>query len=76
MNTPPGQPPIERRKNLLLRTLIDEMLAQVRELQHHSGPIPAEERARLEADLERIMSQVRSQAFVPKSSDPDRESGG
>jgi hypothetical protein len=53
----------ERRTNLLLRTLITELMEQVREVQRHSGPWPAEERARLEADLERIMSQVRDQAF-------------
>lgn len=53
----------ERRRNLLLRTLIDEMLGQLRELRAHSGPWPAGERARAEADLERIMSQVRAEAI-------------
>jgi hypothetical protein len=54
----------ERRKNLLLRALIDEMMSQVRELQRHAGPIPPDERARLEADLDRIMSKVRSEALA------------
>lgn len=58
-----GQPNGERRRNLLFRSLIDEMIGQFRELQSHAGPWPAEERARAEADLERIMSQVRNEAF-------------
>lgn len=58
-------PAQERRRNLLFRSLIDEMMGQFRELQSHSGPWPAEERARAEADLERIMNQVRNEAFRP-----------
>jgi len=54
--------PVERRQNVLFRTLIDEMLAQVREMRAHSGPWPVAERERAEADLERIMVQVRSEA--------------
>jgi hypothetical protein len=53
----------ERRKNLLFRSLIDDMIAQFRELKAHDGPWPAEERARVEADLDRIMSRVRAEAF-------------
>ena len=53
----------ERRHNLFLRGLIDDMLAQVRELQQHAGPWPPDERARAEAALERILSQVRSEAL-------------
>jgi hypothetical protein len=53
----------ERRKDPLFRSLIDEMLAQIRELRAHAGPWPAEERARVEADLERIMAQVRNAAL-------------
>ncbi len=56
-------PDEERRKNLLFRTLIDEMLTQVREMQAHAGPWPESERARAEADLERIMRQVREEAL-------------
>jgi hypothetical protein len=52
-------PKPERRKNELLRMLINEMMAQIRELQQHEGPWPAEERERAERDLERIMQQVR-----------------
>lgn len=53
----------ERRKNLLFRSLIDDMIAHFRELKAHDGPWPAEERARAEADLDRIMTQVRAEAF-------------
>ncbi|MGQ0537737.1 MAG: hypothetical protein ACT4R6_02225 [Gemmatimonadaceae bacterium] len=53
----------ERRKNKLLRMLIDEMLQHIREMQQHSGDWPDEERARAEQDLERIMAQVRGAAF-------------
>jgi hypothetical protein len=66
MDSDPDNTSAERRKNLLLRTLIDEMMGQIRELQQHAGPWPTEERARLEADLDRIMAQVRSQAFTKK----------
>jgi hypothetical protein len=52
-----------RRTNPLLRMLIDEMLEQVRELHRHAGPWPTDERARAEAALERIMSQVRTEAL-------------
>jgi hypothetical protein len=52
-----------RRTNPLLRMLIDEMLEQVRELHRHSGPWPNDERVRAEAALERIMSQVRTEAL-------------
>jgi hypothetical protein len=55
--------PREERKNLLLRMLINEMLEQVRELNRHAGPWDAEERARAEETLERVMGQVRSEAI-------------
>lgn len=58
----PDGAPLERRQNVLFRTLIDEMLAQVRDLRAHSGAWPAAERARAEEDLERIMGQVRAEA--------------
>ncbi len=52
----------ERRQNRLFRSLIDEMMQQIREVQAHAGPWPPDERARVEADLERIMAQVRNAA--------------
>ncbi|MEW5917485.1 MAG: hypothetical protein AB1762_13825 [Gemmatimonadota bacterium] len=56
-------PQPERRKNELLRMLINEMMAQIRELQQHEGAWPTEERERAERDLERIMQQVRGAAL-------------
>lgn len=57
-------PPVpDRRRDPLFRSLIDEMMQQIRELRAHAGPWPADERARVEADLERIMSQVRNAAL-------------
>ena len=58
---PPNIP--ERRRDPLFRSLIDDMMQQLRELHAHAGPWPAEERARMEADLERIMAQVRNAAL-------------
>lgn len=49
----------DRRSNLVLRSLIDEMLERVRELNRHSTVWSAEDRARAEADLESIMARVR-----------------
>jgi hypothetical protein len=51
----------ERRRNARLRELVDEMLASIRESQRRDDWTP-EERARAEADLERIMAQVRRAA--------------
>lgn len=53
----------DRRRDPLFRSLIDEMLQQIRELRAHAGPWPVEERARVEADLERILAQVRNAAL-------------
>jgi hypothetical protein len=53
----------DRRTNVLLRMLINEMLDQVRELQQHAGPWPAAERRNAEDALERIMTQVRAEAL-------------
>jgi hypothetical protein len=48
----------ERRSNLVLRALIDDMLARVREL--NSARLWAEgERERAEAELEDVMDRVR-----------------
>jgi len=53
----------ERRRNIMLRELVDDMMTQLRELQRHAGPLSPDERARLEDDLERIMTKVRLAAF-------------
>ena len=51
-----------------LRTLIDEMMEQLRAAAAH-GDWSAEERARAEADLARIMTQVRERAIGPGADD-------
>jgi hypothetical protein len=55
--------PREQRKNVLLRILINDMLEQVRDLHKNAGPWPADERAKAEEALERIMTQVRQEAI-------------
>ena len=55
----------ERRVNPLLRLLVDEMMAQVRQLSLHVGPWTAGERAQAEEALARIMSRVRDEAMRP-----------
>lgn len=59
---------LERRRRLALRALIDEMLTEIR------GAASREEwttdaRARAEADLARIMEQVRREAVSGRGSD-------
>jgi hypothetical protein len=56
----------ERRQNARLRLLVDEMLKSIRESQRRDDWTETE-RERAEADLERIMAQVRRAAV-----DPDR----
>ena len=58
----PDQVP-ERRRDPLFRSLIDDMMLQIRELRTHAGPWPPDERAKVEADLDRIMAQVRNAAL-------------
>ncbi len=52
----------ERRVPGALRTLVDDMMDQIRLAASH-GDWTAEERARAEADLARIMEQVRQEAL-------------
>ena len=54
--------PDERRVRTGLRALVDEMMAQLR-LAAASDAWTDEERARAEADLARIMGQVRDETF-------------
>jgi hypothetical protein len=59
-----NNPPVpDRRRDPLFRSLIDEMMQQIRELKAHAGPWPPDERAKVEADLDRIMAQVRNAAL-------------
>jgi hypothetical protein len=52
----------ERRTNLMLRSLVSEMLERVRELSRRTAEWTPEERAQAEAALEAIMTRVRQEA--------------
>ncbi|MFL5578113.1 MAG: hypothetical protein ACJ79S_19350 [Gemmatimonadaceae bacterium] len=52
-------PGSERRSNLVLRALIDEMLERVRELNRNTGVWTVDERAKAETELDAIMARVR-----------------
>ena len=54
--------PSERRKRVALRRLIDEMLAEIRAAANEEN-WTADARAQAEADLARIMDQVRHEAM-------------
>ncbi len=56
------QPAVERRSNVALRSLVNEMLQRVRDLSRRTAAWSVEERAQAEAELERIMSRVRDEA--------------
>ena len=58
----PAPPQNERRRNLALRALIDEMLFQVRGMQREHGAWTAAEREQAEEELARIMARVRAAA--------------
>lgn len=58
----------ERRSNLVLRALIDEMLERVRELNRSSGSWIGDDRARAEAELDSIMARVRRVAAQRQTS--------
>ena len=49
----------DRRSNLVLRALIDEMLERVRELNRNTGEWTPDERTRAESELDAIMARVR-----------------
>ena len=49
----------DRRANLVLRALIDEMLDRVRTLNSSPSTMTTDERSRAEAELESIMARVR-----------------
>jgi hypothetical protein len=58
----PDELPNERRANLELRAVIDEMLERVRDFRRLTGAWTREEREQAERELEAIMSRVRSAA--------------
>lgn len=59
----------DRRLRPRFRALIDEMLMQIRKVAREQEWTP-EARLQAEADLERIMSQVRREAIVRSKRDP------
>jgi hypothetical protein len=59
----------DRRSNLVLRALIDEMLERVRELNRNAQGWTGSDRARAEAELDSIMARVRRVAAQQTSSD-------
>ena len=69
MDETPSDATRERRIDSALRALVDDMMAQIRLAANHSDWTP-EERARAEADLARIMDQVRQEALA-RGMDPD-----
>ncbi|GAC1649072.1 MAG: hypothetical protein NVS4B3_05530 [Gemmatimonadaceae bacterium] len=58
----------DRRSNLVLRALIDEMLERVREMNRNVGSWTADARAHAEADLDAIMARVRRVAAQQRES--------
>ena len=59
----------DRRSNLVLRALIDEMLERVRELNRRAETWSGTDRARAEAELDSIMARVRRVAAQQTSND-------
>lgn len=59
----PSAPDPERRHRDGLRAMIDEMMEQLRAVSNHDDWTP-EERRRAEADLARIMDQVKQEALA------------
>lgn len=63
MDEKPPRQPDERRVHVALRSLVDDMMTQIRAAVGHDA-WTAEERMRAEADLARIMEQVRQEALT------------
>ena len=59
----------DRRSNLVLRALIDEMLERVRELNRKAEAWSGADRARAEAELDSIMARVRRVAAQQASTE-------
>jgi hypothetical protein len=58
--------PNERRANLELRSVIDEMLERVRDFRRLTGAWTTDEREQAERELESIMTRVRAAATKAK----------
>lgn len=65
---PTDSVPPERRVHNALRTLVEEMLIQIRDTAQQEL-WTADERARAEEDLERVMAQVRREALSDRYHD-------
>lgn len=63
MNPQVSSDVLERRRRVALRALIDEMLSELRQAANRAE-WTAESRAHAEADLARIMEQVRREALA------------
>jgi hypothetical protein len=59
MPTSPDQTTRDRRSNLELRAVIDEMLERIRDYRVLTGAWTPEERAQAERELEAIMTRIR-----------------
>ena len=59
----------ERRTNEVLRALVAEMLARVRDVARRTSAWSVEERAQAEAELESIMAHVRREATTERKED-------
>jgi hypothetical protein len=79
-SSPPSQPGTQahdRRSNLVLRALIDEMLERVREMNRASGGhMTPDERSRAEAELDAIMARVRRVASQRNAPEAQAQGGG
>jgi vacuolar-type H+-ATPase subunit E/Vma4 len=69
-------PAADRRSNLVLRALIDEMLDRVRELNREAKHWAEGERERAEAELETVMARVRRIASQGGTLDQGRRADG
>jgi hypothetical protein len=63
MSDRPDPPPVERRTNLELRQVIEDMLDRIRDFRRLSNEWNAEERARAERELEKLMVRLRETAI-------------
>ncbi len=62
----PDQTSRDRRSNLDLRAVIDEMLERIRDFRVLTGAWTAEERAQAERELEAIMTRIRLATTRPE----------
>jgi hypothetical protein len=63
MSNAPDPPPVERRSNLELRQVIEDMLDRIRDFRRLSNEWTADERARAERELEKLMVRLRETAI-------------